>query len=248
MTQAVIITGASRGIGAATAIMAAERGYAVCVNYRSDRDAANGVVETIVANGGHAMSVAADVSRRDEVAALFNESEAALGPTSALVNNAGILEHQCQFKDIDEQRFRRILETNVMGTFHCMQEAIRRMSISKGGSGGAIVNVSSLAARTGASNEYVDYAASKAAVDTLTAGVAREVAPEGIRVNIVRPGFIYTDMHAAGGEPGRVDRLASGIPLQRGGQPEEVATAILWLLSDKARYAVGASLDVAGGV
>lgn len=248
MSPAIIVTGASRGIGAATAIMAANQGYAVCVNYRSNRDAAHDVVQTIVDNGGHAVSVAADVSIQDEVAALFDESEAELGPMCALVNNAGILEFQSAFRDIDEQRFRRIMETNVVGPFHCMQEAIRRMSTSRGGSGGAIVNVSSVAARTGAPNEYVDYAASKAAVDTMTFGVAREVAPEGIRVNIVRPGFIYTDMHAAGGEPGRVDRLASGIPLQRGGMPEEVARAILWLLSDNARYAVGASLDVTGGV
>ena len=248
MTPAIIITGASRGIGAATAIMAAEQGYGVCVNYRSDRDTAHRVVESIVEEGGSAVPVSADVSQQEEVAALFDASEAALGPTSALVNNAGILELQSQFKNIDAKRFRRVLETNVMGTFNCLQEAIRRMSLSQGGSGGAIVNVSSVAARTGSPYEYVDYAASKAAVDTMTAGVAREVAPDGIRVNIVRPGFIYTDMHADGGEPGRVDRLASGIPLQRGGQPEEVATAILWLLSDKSRYAVGASLDVTGGV
>lgn len=245
---AIIITGASRGIGAATAIMAADQGYAVCVNYRTNEEAARSVVNSILASGGQALSVAGDVSKGDEVAALFDESEAALGPTRALVNNAGILEVQSEFKDIDVQRFRRIVDTNVIGTFNCMQEAIRRMSNASGGAGGAIVNVSSVAARTGAPYEYMDYAASKAAVDSMTAGVAREVAPDGIRVNIVRPGFIYTDMHAAGGEPGRVDRLASGIPLQRGGQPEEVASAILWLLSDKARYVVGASLDVTGGV
>ncbi|MGI9206170.1 MAG: SDR family oxidoreductase [Woeseiaceae bacterium] len=246
--RAIIVTGSSRGIGAATAIMAAEQGYAVCVNYRSNKDAANKVVATIVENGGQAVPISADVSKQDEVEALFDASEATLGPTCALVNNAGVLELQSQFRDIDAQRFRRVLETNVMGTFFCLQEAIRRMSLSKGGSGGAIVNVSSVAARTGAPNEYVDYAASKAAIDTITAGVAREVAPDGIRVNIVRPGFIYTDLHAAGGEPDRVDRLATGIPLQRGGQPEEVAKAILWLLSDQSRYAVGASLDVTGGV
>lgn len=248
MTPAIIITGASRGIGAATAIMAADQGYGVCVNYRVNKDAAHRVVERIIENGGTAVPVAADVSQQDEVAALFDAAEAALGPTRALVNNAGILELQSQFMNIDAQRFRRLLETNVMGIFHCLQEAIRRMSLSRGGSGGAIVNVSSVAARTGAPNEYVDYAASKAAVDTITAGVAREVAADGIRVNVVRPGFIYTDMHADGGEPGRVDRLASGIPLRRGGQPEEVAKAILWLLSDRARYAVGTSLEVTGGV
>lgn len=248
-TQAtIIITGASRGIGAATALMAADEGYSVCVNYLSNRGAAENVVEQIHANGGRAIAVAANVADENEVAEMFDRAADELGPIRALVNNAGVLETQCSFSDINVDRLRRILETNVIGTFICAQEAVRRMSRSNGGEGGAIVNVSSVAARTGAPFEYVDYAASKGALDSMTAGLAREVAPEGIRVNLVRPGFIYTDMHADGGEPGRVDRLVSGIPLERGGEPDDVARAILWLLSDKAAYAVGASLDVTGGI
>lgn len=244
----IIITGASRGIGAATALMAADEGYAVCVNYRRDRDAAENVVRQIVGKGGRAIAVAANVADENEIAGMFDRAAEELGPIGALVNNAGVLEEQSRFSGISVDRFRRILETNVVGAFVCAQEAIRRMSRSHGGEGGSIVNVSSVAARTGAAFEYIDYAASKGALDSMSAGLARELAPEGIRVNLVRPGFIYTDMHADGGEPGRVDRLASNIPLQRGGEPEEVARAILWLISDEAAYAVGASLDVTGGV
>jgi len=244
----IIITGASRGIGAATALMAAEEGYSVCVNYRHNRDAAETVVKTIADLGGRAIAIAANVADENEVAAMFDKAADELGRIGALVNNAGILEAQCSFSDITVDRLRRILETNVVGAFVCAQEAVRRMSRSNGGEGGGIVNVSSVAARSGAPHEYIDYAASKGALDSMTAGLAREVAPEGIRVNLVRPGFIYTDMHSDGGEPGRVDRLASGIPLKRGGEPEDVARAILWLLSDKAAYAVGTSLDVTGGV
>lgn len=244
---AIIITGASRGIGAATALMAAEEGYAVCVNYRSNTAAADKVVRQIADGGGRAIAVAANVADEGEVATMFDRAVDELGPVGALVNNAGVLETQCSFSDISVARLRRILETNVVGAFLCAQEAVRRMSRSNGGSGGGIVNVSSVAARTGAPNEYIDYAASKGALDSMTAGLAREVAPQGIRVNLVRPGFIYTDMHADGGEPGRVDRLVSGIPLQRGGEPDDVARAILWLLSDRAAYAVGASVDVTGG-
>jgi len=244
----IIITGASRGIGAATALMAADEGYSVCVNYRVNGTAAEEVVNKINDGGGRAIAIAADVANENVVAAMFDRAVDELGPVTALVNNAGILEPQGRFLDIDVDRLRRVIETNVVGAFICSQEAVRRMSRSQGGSGGGIVNVSSVAARTGAPHEYIDYAASKGALDSMTAGLALEVAPEGIRVNLVRPGFIYTDMHADGGEPGRVDRLASGIPLGRGGEPGDVARAILWLLSENAAYAVGVSLDVTGGI
>ena len=244
----IIITGASRGIGAATALMAAELGYDVCVNYRQNRVAADAVVEQIESNDGRAIAVAADVSSESDVRMLFETAEDQLGSISALVNNAAVLETQTQFSGIDAARLDRVLKTNVVGCFLCAQEAVKRMSIADGGKGGGIVNVSSVAARTGAPNEYIDYAMSKGALDSMTAGLAREVAPLGIRVNTVRPGFIYTDMHTDGGEPGRVDRLSSGIPLKRGGEPEEVARAILWLLSDEAGYAVGSIIDVTGGV
>lgn len=246
--KTIIITGGGRGIGAATALMAAEEGYAVCVNYRANHAAAEKIVEKIVAGGRRAIAVAADVANENEVAAMFDRANDELGPIVALVNNAGVLDAQCSFLDIDVDRLRRVIETNVVGAFICAQEAVRRMSRSKGGNGGGIVNVSSVAARTGAPHEYVDYATSKGALDSMTAGLAREVAPEGVRVNLVRPGYIYTDMHADGGEPGRVDRLASGIPLKRGGEPDDVARAILWLLSERAAYAVGVSLDVTGGI
>lgn len=244
----IIITGASRGIGAATALMAADEGYAVCLNYRRNRAAAENVVRQIIGIGGRAIAVAANVADENEVAGMFERATEELGSIGALVNNAGILEKQSAFSEIDVDRLRRVFESNVIGSFICAKEAVRRMSRSKGGAGGSIINVSSVAARTGAPFEYVDYAASKGALDSMSAGLARELAPQGIRVNLVRPGFIHTDMHADGGEPGRVDRLASGIPLKRGGDPEEVARAILWLISDKAAYAVGASLDVTGGV
>ena len=248
MRPVIIVTGGSRGIGAATAIRAAQEGYAVCVNFRSNADAANAVVAAIVENGGEALAVGADVANATDVAEMFRRVDAELGTLSALVNNAGILEKQSSFTDLSTQRLERIMATNLFGVFHCMQEAISRMSRANGGAGGGIVNVSSVAARTGAPHEYVDYAASKGALDSMSAGVAREVAPLGIRVNTVRPGFIYTEMHASGGEPERVDRLVPGIPLKRGGQPDDVASAIMWLLSDSAQYAVGVSLDVTGGI
>ncbi len=244
----IIITGASRGIGAATALMAADKGYGVCVNYRTGSSAAEQVVAQIIAAGGRAIAVGADVAKEKDVAGMFDQASDKLGPVGALVNNAGILETQSSFSEIGVERFRRILETNVIGAFICAREAVRRMSRSNGGIGGSIINVSSIAARTGAPHEYIDYAASKGALDSMTAGLARELAPEGIRVNLVRPGFIYTEMHSAGGEPGRVDRLVGSIPLRRGGTPDDVARAILWLISDKAAYAVGVSLDVTGGV
>ena len=244
----VVITGASRGIGAATALFAAEKGFAVCVNYRQRRDAADDVVRAIRRCHGKAEAIAADVSKPGEVSELFDRAEKTLGPLTALVNNAAFIDLQSDFSGIDAARLERIFRVNVIGAFLCAKEAIGRMSARNGGHGGAIVNVSSVAARTGAPYEYVDYAMSKGALDSMTIGLAREAAPLGIRVNAVRPGFIHTDMHADGGEPDRVARLAPGIPLQRGGTPAEVARAILWLLSDEAGYAVGTFIDVTGGV
>lgn len=247
MKPVILITGASRGIGAATARLAAARGYAVCVNYVKNRTAADAVVEAIRAAGGEAIAAAADIAQEDEVVDLFKLVDTRLGTLTALVNNAGVLETQMRVEDIDAARLNRVFASNVTGSFLCAREAVRRMSTRRGGSGGAIVNVSSAAARLGAPGEYVDYAASKGAVDTFTKGLALEVAEEGIRVNAVRPGYIYTDLHALGGEPGRVDRVKQFVPMKRGGQPEEVAAAIMWLLSDEASYATGSFIDLAGG-
>lgn len=247
MKKILVITGASRGIGAATARLAAARGYAVCVNYLKDQTAANTVVADIEAAGGRAIAVAADVSVEADVVKLFAAVDKRLGTVTALVNNVGILETQMRVDAMDAARLTRIFAANVSSCFLCAREAVRRMSNKYGGAGGAIVNVSSAAARLGAAGEYVDYAASKGAVDTFTIGLSREVATEGIRVNAVRPGFIYTDIHASGGEPGRVDRVKDTVPMKRGGRPEEVATAILWLLSDEASYATGTFVDLAGG-
>lgn len=245
--KVVIITGGSRGIGAATARLAAAHGYAVCVNYLKNEAAAQAVVDGIRAAGGKALAVAADVSREADVARLFDTAAHELGAPTALVNNAGILEKQMRVDEMDVGRLMRIFNANILSAFLCSKEAVRRMSTRYGGKGGSIVNVSSVAARLGSPGEYVDYAASKGAVDTLTIGLSREVAAEGIRVNAVRPGFIYTDIHASGGEPGRVDRLRDAIPMKRGGQPEEIAHAILWLLSDEASYATGTFIDLGGG-
>jgi NAD(P)-dependent dehydrogenase (short-subunit alcohol dehydrogenase family) len=242
-----LITGASRGIGAATAKLAAARGYRVCVNYRADQQSADGVVAAIREEGGTAIAVAADVANEEDVVRLFATLDRELGAVTALVNNAGILEPQMRVEQMDAARLARVLATNVTGTLLCAREAIKRMSIARGGRGGAIVNVSSMAARLGSPGEYVDYAASKGAVDTLTIGLAQEVAHEGIRVNAVRPGVVYTDIHASGGEPGRVDRVKAFVPMRRGGQPDEVARAILWLLSDEASYSTGTFIDVSGG-
>lgn len=247
MNKVVIITGASRGIGAATAQLAAAAGYAVCVNYLGNRAAAEAVAGRIAQGGGRAIAVAADVSIEDEVVRLFETADAQLGPITALVNNAGVLAPQMRVDQMDAARLSRVLATNVIGCFLCAKEAVRRMSTNHGGQGGAIVNVSSAASRLGSAGEYVDYAASKGAIDTLTIGLAREVAAEGIRVNAVRPAFIHTDIHASGGDPKRVDRIRDSIPMKRGGQPEEVANAILWLLSEQASYATGTFIDLAGG-
>ena len=245
--KVVLVTGGGRGIGAATALLAARRGYAVAVNYLRDADAADEVVARIVADGGDAVALQADVAVEAQVADLFARLDARFGRLDALVNNAGVLETQMRLDCMDAARVRRVLDANVVGPLLCCREAVRRMSTRHGGQGGAIVNVSSVAALTGSPGEYVDYAASKGALDTLTRGLAQEVAQEGIRVNGVRPGFIYTGMHASGGEPGRVDRVKAFVPMRRGGQPEEVAQAILWLLSDEASYSTGGFIDVAGG-
>jgi NAD(P)-dependent dehydrogenase (short-subunit alcohol dehydrogenase family) len=247
LSRPIIITGASRGIGAATALLAAQRGYAVCVNYRSGRSAAEQLVAKIAANGTRAIAVQGDVSVEADVLRLFDACEAQFGRPQALVNNAGILEKQMRLESMSVERVQRVLATNVVGTFLCTREAVRRMSTRHGGAGGAIVNLSSLAARLGAPDEYVDYAASKGAIDAMTIGLSKELAGDGIRINAVRPGLIYTDMHASGGEPGRVDRLKHSLPLKRGGTPEEVAQAVLWLLSDEASYTTGTFIEVSGG-
>jgi NAD(P)-dependent dehydrogenase (short-subunit alcohol dehydrogenase family) len=247
MRKVVLVTGGSRGIGAATAALAARRGFDVCVNYRRERRAAEDLAGEIARAGGRAMAVQADVAVEADVLRLFDTIDRELGPLTALVNNAGILEPQMRLEAMDAGRWTRVFATNVIGAFLCAREAVRRMSTRHGGRGGAIVNVSSGASRLGSPGEYIDYAASKGAIDTMTIGLAREVAGEGIRVNAVRPGFIYTDIHASGGEPGRVDRVKASVPLQRGGRPEEVAGAILWLLSDEASYTTGTFIDVTGG-
>jgi NAD(P)-dependent dehydrogenase (short-subunit alcohol dehydrogenase family) len=247
MSGIVLITGGSRGIGAAAALLAAERGYAVCVNYRSNAAAANAVVAAIADAGGRAIAVRADVSVEADVVGLFETCDAKLGRLTALINNAAILETQMRVDAMDTARLHRVFATNVVGAFTCAREAVKRLSTKYGGQGGAIVNLSSRAAVLGSPGEYVDYAASKAAVDTLTIGLAREVAAEGIRVNAIRAGVIYTEMHASGGEPGRVDRVKAFVPMQRGGTADEVARAIMWLLSDEASYTTGSFLDVSGG-
>ncbi len=237
-----LVTGASRGIGRATAILLAQEGYTVAVNYHQNAQAADEVVSLIKASGGKAFAVQADVGDEAQVEAMFAVLDEQPEALTALVNNAGILFTQSRVEALSAERINRVLKTNVTGYFLCCREAVKRM-----GQGGAIVNVSSAASRLGAPFEYVDYAASKGAVDTLTMGLALEVAAQGIRVNGVRPGLIYTEMHASGGEPGRVDRVKSMLPMQRGGQPEEVAQAIVWLLSEKASYVTGSFLELAGG-
>lgn len=245
--QVLIVTGASRGIGAALAVLAAQEGYAVCLSYLSNRKAADEVVASIAGKGGVALAVQADVAVEAQVVRLFEQVDASLGRVTALVNNAGILEKQSRVEDMDAARISRVFASNVIGSFICAREAVRRMSTRHGGTGGAIVNISSRASRLGSPEEYVDYAASKAAIDTLTVGLAKEVAAEGIRVNAVSPGLIHTDIHASGGDPHRVDRLKDAVPMKRGGTPDEVARAVLWLLSADASYTTGASIDVSGG-
>lgn len=247
MKKIMLVTGASRGIGAETARLAALQGFDVCVNYNSNKTAALEVVDRIESIGQKAIAVQADVSIEEQAIALFKTVDEQLGSVTALVNNAGILETQASFEDISLGRLKRIFDTNVGGSFLCAREAVKRMSYRHGGQGGTIVNLSSRAAVLGSPHEYVDYAASKGAIDTMTIGLANEVGDQGIRVNAVRPGLIYTDMHASGGEAGRVDRLKSAVPMQRGGLPTEVARAILWLSSDDSAYSTGCFIDVSGG-
>lgn len=241
------MTGGGRGIGAATALRLGALGYAVAVNYAARPDTAEQVVATIRAAGGTAMAVQADVGEERDAERLFRTVDEAFGTVTALVNNAAILKAQTRLDAMAASRVTEILRVNVTGTLLCCREAVRRMSTAHGGAGGAIVNVSSASARLGSAGEYIDYAASKGAVDTITRGLSLEVAQEGIRVNGVRPGFIYTEMHADGGEPGRVERVAPTIPMRRGGTSEEVANAIVWLLSPEASYATGTFIDLAGG-
>ncbi|ENN6811572.1 glucose 1-dehydrogenase [Vibrio fluvialis] len=242
MNKVVIVTGGSRGIGAATSKLLAKQGYAVCVNYRANQASADQVVGAITDMGGRAFAMQADVANEQEVEALFAATHQRFGVVTHLVNNAGILDKQSRLADMSLERFNHVMNTNVTSCFLCCREALKQMP-----AGGAIVNVSSAASRSGAPFEYVDYAASKGAMDSLTKGLSLEVAEQGIRVNAVRPGFIYTEMHADGGEPGRVDRLAPNLPLKRGGTPEEVANAIAWLLSEEASYVTGSFIDLAGG-
>lgn len=246
-TGALLITGASRGIGAATALLAARQGWAVAVNYLGNSLAADEVVRTIRAEGGRAMAVQGNVALEADVLRMFAQVDAKLGPLGGLVNNAGVVDVACRVDAMSVERLQRQWSVNVLGSFVCAREAVRRMSTHHGGTGGAIVNVSSVAATLGSPGQYVDYAACKGAIDTFTVGLAREVADEGIRVNAVRPGIIDTDIHASGGQPDRARRLATSVPMQRPGTADEVAQAIVWLLSPAASYTTGAVLDVGGG-
>ena len=245
--QVLLITGGSRGIGAATALLAAQRGFAVAVNYAANSLAADEVVRGIRAGGGTAIAVQADVGDEAQVLAMFAHVDAKLGRLTALVNNAGVVDMRSRVDEMSVARLERMFRINVIGSFVCAREAVRRMSTRHGGSGGTIVNVSSAAARLGSPGQYVDYAASKGAIDTFTVGLAKEVADEGIRVNAVRPGLIETDIHASGGMPERAAALAPTVPMKRTGTPEEIAGAIVWLLSPEASYTTAALLDVAGG-
>lgn len=247
MKKIILITGGSDGIGAATAYLAATAGYTVCINYRQNQDAANKVMSAINNGGGLAFAFQADISQEKQVEELFKSIDKEVGLITALVNNAGIIESQQKLVDMSAERLHKVFATNVIGSFLCAREAIKRMSTNNKGHGGGIVNVSSMASRYGSPFEYTDYAATKGALDTMTMGLAKEVAEENIRVNAVRPGMIHTDIHRKAGDPGRVERLNALIPMKRGGQPEEVAKTILWLLSAEASYITGALIDVSGG-
>jgi NAD(P)-dependent dehydrogenase (short-subunit alcohol dehydrogenase family) len=247
MPKVAIVTGASRGIGAAIAKLLGANGYGVAVNYARDEAAAQSVVEHITGAGSRAVAIQADVSREADVLRLFESAERELGPIGALVNNAAITGGFARVEDVGSAALAQMLAVNVAGTILCAREAVRRMSTRRGGAGGAIVNISSIAARTGGVGEWVHYAASKGAVNTFTIGLAREVATEGIRVNAAAPGLVETGLHAANGEPGRIARLSPSIPMQRAGTPEEIAQGVLWLLSDEASYVTGTILEIGGG-
>lgn len=247
MQKVLLVTGASRGIGAETASLAAQSGYSVCINFHRSETEAHELLDSLLTSGANAIAVKADIGEESEVNMLFETIDSQLGRLTALVNNAGILEHQADFENISLHRLQRIFRTNVEGSFLCAQQAIKRMSTRYGGEGGSIVNLSSRAAVLGAPHEYVDYAASKGAIDAMTIGLSKELGDQGIRVNAVRPGLIYTDMHASGGEAGRVDRLKTGVPMQRGGLAQEVARAILWLVSESSSYTTGSFVEVSGG-
>ena len=242
-----VVTGGSRGIGADTAVALATQGWDVCVGYRENADAARRVVAACRARGRRAHAVRVDVGAEQPILDLFRAVDAELGTPGALVNNAGIVAPRSRLDEMGIERLQHMMQVNVVGAFLCAREAVRRMSTARGGAGGVIVNVSSAASRLGSPGEYVDYAASKAAIDTMTIGLAREVATEGVRVNAVRPGLIETEIHASGGQPDRIDRLRDSIPMGRAGRPGEVAEAIAWLCSDESSYVTGALLDVSGG-
>lgn len=243
----MLVTGGSRGIGAATVLLAASRGWRVAFSYKDNAEAANTVIAKAKSLGVEVIALQADVSNESDVVRLFEAVEQKLGPLSALINNAGMLEQQMRLDQMDLGRWQRVFSANVFGSFLCARQAVMRMSTKHGGKGGVIVNVSSAASRLGSPNEFIDYAAAKGAVDSMTIGLAKELATEGIRVNAVRPGLIYTDIHASAGDPGRVDRVKTGVPMQRGGTAEEVAEAILWLASEHSSYVTGTLLDVTGG-
>ena len=243
----VLITGGSRGIGAATARLAASRGYDIAFTYLQRAEVAEALVRELTAAGARALAIQADVAQEGDVMRVYTTVDRELGTLHALVNNAGILEQQMRLDAMSADRWHRVLTTNVVGSFVCAREAVLRMSTRHGGTGGSIVNLSSMASRIGGANEYIDYAASKGAIDAMTIGLAREIATEGVRVNGGRPGPIRTEIHASGGEPGRVDRIGPSIPIGRGGEPEEVAAAVMFLLSDEASYITGTIVDVSGG-
>ncbi|MCO5058919.1 MAG: SDR family oxidoreductase [Rhizobiaceae bacterium] len=245
--KTVLVTGGSRGIGAETCRLAAQRGYRVAVNYRSDAQAARQVVSTIETAGGEAFAIRADIGDENEVMAMFAAVDERFGRLNALVNNAGVVDRKSRVDEMSADRLERMMRVNVIGSILCAREAVRRMSTLHGGMGGSIVNMSSVAAVLGSPAEYVDYAAAKGAIDTFTTGLAREVAAEGIRVNAVRPGIIDTEIHASGGQPDRIERVRGMVPMKREGKAGEVARAILWLLSDEASYTTGALLDIGGG-